>query len=68
MKAIELRSKSINELKDLLLEHRKEALNIRFQVVSGQFENLARKRVVRKNVARLKTIITEKMHNDKRGS
>lgn len=57
MKAAELRSKSSDELKDELLKLRKEAFNLRFQQASGQLENTARVRQVRRDIARIKTII-----------
>ncbi len=60
MKASEIRSKSSDELKDELLKLRKEAFNLRFQQASGQLENTARVRQVRRDIARIKTIIGEK--------
>lgn len=60
MKAAEIRSKSSDELKDELLKLRKEAFNLRFQQASGQLENTARVRQVRREIARIKTIIGEK--------
>lgn len=59
MKAAELRSKSSDELKDELLKLRKEAFNLRFQQASGQLENTARVRQVRREIARIKTVIGE---------
>ncbi|WP_135077458.1 50S ribosomal protein L29 [Terasakiella sp. SH-1] len=60
MKAAEIRSKSSDELKDELLKLRKEAFNLRFQAASGQLENTARVRQVRRDIARIKTVIGEK--------
>jgi large subunit ribosomal protein L29 len=60
MKAAEIRSKSSDELKDELLALRKEAFNLRFQQASGQLENTARVRQVRRDIARIKTVIGEK--------
>jgi large subunit ribosomal protein L29 len=59
MKAAEIRSKSSDELKDELLKLRKEAFNLRFQQASGQLENTARVRQVRRDIARIKTVIGE---------
>ena len=59
MKAADLRAKSDDELKEQLLDLNKEAFNLRFQVVSGQLENTARVRQVRRNVARIKTALVE---------
>ncbi|WP_028878488.1 50S ribosomal protein L29 [Terasakiella pusilla] len=60
MNAAEIRSKSSDELKDELLKLRKEAFNLRFQQASGQLENTARVRQVRRDIARIKTVIAEK--------
>ena len=60
MKASEIRSKSSDELKDELLKLRKEAFNLRFQQASGKLENTARVRQVRREIARIKTVIGEK--------
>lgn len=60
MKAADLRAKSDDELKDQLLDLRKESFNLRFQASSGQLENTIRKRQVRRDVARIKTIMGER--------
>ncbi|MDF2763445.1 MAG: ribosomal protein [Rhodospirillales bacterium] len=57
MKAEELRGKTPDELKTQLLELKKEAFNLRFQRASGQLENTARVRQVRRDIARIKTIL-----------
>ena len=57
MKAADLLAKSDDELKEELLGLNKEAFNLRFQVVSGQLENTARVRQVRRDVARIKTAL-----------
>lgn len=59
MKAEELRSKSADELRDLLISRKKEAFNLRFQQASGQLENTARMREVRRDIARIKTLMRE---------
>ncbi len=56
MKAAETRQKSDDELSDQLTELKKEALNLRFQISSGQLESTARVRVVRRDIARIMTI------------
>ena len=48
------------ELNAELLELRKEQFNLRFQKANGQLENTARARVVRREIARIKTILTER--------
>ena len=57
MKAEELRGKTPDELKQQLLELNKEAFNLRFQQASGQLENTARRRQVRRDIARIKTVV-----------
>ncbi len=60
MNAEETRSKSHDELSDMLMALKKEAFNLRFQRATGQLENTARVREVRRDVARIKTILREK--------
>ena len=60
MKAADVRAKSDDELKEELLGLRKEAFNLRFQTASGQLENTARVKVVRRGIARVKTILGER--------
>ena len=57
MKSEELRGKTVDELNDLLLNSKKELFNLRFQRASGQLENTARIREVRRDVARVKTML-----------
>ena len=60
MKATDIRTKSDDELKAQLIDLRKESFNLRFQAASGQLENTARKTQVRKDIARIKTILGER--------
>jgi len=60
MKALEIRDLSMEELKSKLGELEKESFNLRFQLAMGDIENPMRIRVVRKDVARIKTILKEK--------
>lgn len=60
MSAEDIRAKTADELKSSLLDLRKEAFNLRFQAASGQLENTARMRQVRRDIARVKTILREK--------
>lgn len=60
MKTEELRTKTISELKDLLLQKKKESMNFRFQKVNGVLESVAQVKTVRRMIARIKTILTEK--------
>ncbi|MDO5647971.1 50S ribosomal protein L29 [Paracoccus sp. (in: a-proteobacteria)] len=60
MDAKELRSKTPDQLKDQLVALKKEAFNLRFQQATGQLEGTARMRAVRRDVARVKTILNQK--------
>ena len=60
MKSDDIRHKSEDQLKDELIGLRKEAFNLRFQRATGQLENTARVGQVRRDIARIKTILTEK--------
>jgi large subunit ribosomal protein L29 len=55
MKAEDIRAMSADQLKDELLKLKKEQFNLRFQRATGQLENTARIRQVRRDVARIKT-------------
>jgi large subunit ribosomal protein L29 len=57
MKAADLRTKTPDELTDQLGNLEKEAFNLRFQQASGQLENTARVRQVRRDIARIKTLL-----------
>ena len=59
MKAENHRGKSVDELKESLKEYAKEAFNLRFQRATGQLENTARVNLVRRDIARIKTILNE---------
>jgi large subunit ribosomal protein L29 len=58
--ASELRAKTPDQLRDTMVALKKEAFNLRFQQATGQLENTARMRAVRRDVARIKTVLTEK--------
>jgi len=60
VKAEELRSKTPDELKSQLTTLKKEAFNLRFQGATGQLENPTRMRLVRREIARVQTILAEK--------
>jgi large subunit ribosomal protein L29 len=57
MKATELRGRTRDQLSDQLLQLKKEQFNLRFQKATGQLENTARVREVRRDIARIKTIL-----------
>lgn len=60
MNATELKTKTPAELRDQLVALKKEAFNLRFQQATGQLENTARMRAVRRDVARVKTVLNQK--------
>ena len=60
MNAGDLRSKTPDELHDQLSNLKKEAFNLRFRQATNQLENTSRMRTVRRDVARVKTILNEK--------
>ena len=57
VKAEALRAKTADELKTQLVDLKKEQFNLRFQAASGQVENPARAKIVRREIARLKTVL-----------
>ena len=56
----ELKSKSVADLNAQLVDAKKELFNLRFQNATNQLDNTGRIKEVRKNIARIQTIITEK--------
>ena len=60
MNASDLREKTPEELRTELENLKKEAFNLRFQASTGQLENTSHMRNVRRDAARVKTILTEK--------
>ena len=55
----DLRKKSVSELNEELVAAKKELFNLRFQNATNQLENTSRIKEVRKNIARIQTVITE---------
>ena len=60
MKATDVRAKTDDELKSELEQLAKERFNLRFQKASGQLENTNRVRQVRRDIARIKTVLAER--------
>ena len=60
MNAKDLLGQTPDQLRDTLVSLKKEAFNLRFQQATGQLENTARMRIVRRDVARIKTVLTAK--------
>ena len=59
-KGKELRELAVNELDQRLLESRHELFNLRFQAATGQLESNGRLRVVKKDIARIYTVVRER--------
>jgi len=60
MKAPDVRAMTVDQIDDEVLKLKKEQFNLRFQRATGQLENTARVREVRRDIARLKTIARQK--------
>jgi large subunit ribosomal protein L29 len=62
-KATDVRAKTPDELSTMLLDLRKEQFNLRFQRATGQQEGVGRVKLVRRQIARVKTIMAEKQRS-----
>jgi large subunit ribosomal protein L29 len=60
MKAADVRAMTIDQLDDEVLKLKKEQFNLRFQRATGQLENTSRVRIIRRDIARMKTIAAQK--------
>ena len=56
-----LRANTVDELKTKVVELKKEQFNLRFQRASGELENTARMRTIRREIARIKTVLGQKL-------
>jgi large subunit ribosomal protein L29 len=65
IKPDDLRAMTVDQLDDDLLRLKKEQFNLRFQRATGQLENSSRVRVVRRDIARVKTIAQQKRAQSK---
>ena len=65
MKAEELKTKTIDELNKILLDTRKDQMNLRFELANGQLEKAHKIRETRRTIARIKTILTQKTNEAK---
>lgn len=63
----DIRAKSPDELGDQVAKLRKEKFNLRFQRANGQLENTSRVRVVRKEIARIETVMSERRRKAVKG-
>jgi large subunit ribosomal protein L29 len=62
-KIVDVRGKTPDELKTMLLDLRKEQFNLRFQRATGQLEAVSRIKVVRRDIARVKTVLAEQVRS-----
>jgi len=60
MKVADVRAMTLDQLDDQVLKLKKEQFNLRFQRATGQLENTARVRIIRRDIARIKTIAAQK--------
>lgn len=60
MKANDVRAMTPDQLEDELAKLKKEQFNLRFQKATGQLENTSRVRVVRRDIARIQTVLRDK--------
>ena len=65
MKAGDVRAMTPDQLSDELMKLKKEQFNLRFQRATGQLENTGRVRVVRRDIARIKTVAAQKRAAEK---
>ena len=65
MKADDVRAMTPDQLSDELMKLKKEQFNLRFQRATGQLENTGRVRIVRRDIARIKTVATQKRATEK---
>ena len=60
MKAADIKTMTVDQIDDEVLKLKKEQFNLRFQRATGQLENTTRVREVRRDIARVKTVLAEK--------
>ncbi|MDI2090682.1 50S ribosomal protein L29 [Commensalibacter oyaizuii] len=68
LKPADLRAKTIDELKTLLVDLKREQFNLRFQRATGQNEGISRVGVIRRDIARIKTIMGELVNKNAVGA
>ncbi|MFA5611550.1 MAG: 50S ribosomal protein L29 [Anaerolineaceae bacterium] len=67
MNAKEIRELSTEEIKTKLMNTRQELMNLRFQIVTGQLTDTSRFKIARRDIARLETVLTDRVRNEKEG-
>ena len=68
MKSVDVRAMTEDQLKDELLKLKEEQFKLRFQQASGQMENTARYGQIRRDIARIRTVQTERKSQEEQGS
>lgn len=68
MKTSDARAMSLDQLDEEVLKLKKEQFNLRFQRATGQLENTSRVRVLRRDIARIKTIAAQKRAGEEKGA
>ena len=63
----EVRELSTEEIRTKLINTRQELMNLRFQMVTGQLTDTTRFKVARRDIARLETILNDRVRNEKEG-
>ena len=64
MKAADIRAMTPDKIDDEVLKLKKEQFNLRFQRATGQLENTSRVRIIRRDIAKMKTVVREKKAPD----
>ncbi|MDY0126124.1 MAG: 50S ribosomal protein L29 [Anaerolineaceae bacterium] len=67
MNAKEVRELSTEEIRAKLINTRQELMNLRFQMVTGQLSDTSRFKSARRDIARLETVLNERVRNEKEG-
>jgi len=67
MNAKEIKELSTEEIKAKLMSTRQELMNLRFQMVTGQLTDTSRFKVARRDIARLETVLSQRVRNEKEG-
>ncbi|HHX08546.1 MAG TPA: 50S ribosomal protein L29 [Chloroflexi bacterium] len=67
MNAKEVRELSTEEIKTKLINTRQELMNLRFQMVTGQLTDTSRFKVARRDIARLETVLNQRVQSEKEG-
>jgi large subunit ribosomal protein L29 len=66
MQALELRAKTDEQLQAMIIDFKKESMNLRFQLQQGSLANTSRIKFVRKMIAKIKTIVNNERLKNKR--